>query len=322
VTTTTPSVSVIITTFNYGDFIVEAIESVLGQTRPADEVFVVDDGSTDQTRALVAPYVERGQVNYIWQENSGPSEARNRGFERSSGDMIAFLDADDTWLPDKLERQLEWLAAHPRASMVSGPMIWWHVPRDERWVVPYKTMPAERFQREVTIRNLVGNPSMALIRRTALDQAGLFDTTLRWGQDWEIFVRLARVGEVGFVDEPVIVYRWHRGNLSHERRLEQLSMNQSISRRAISTHEPRWQRPILRTRSWSVFEFDRARIIHIQGGRRIKVLRHATLALVSWPLEDTQEKAKLLGRSLVGEATYRRATNGVREKLRRARPAG
>ncbi|HEX5165027.1 MAG TPA: glycosyltransferase family 2 protein, partial [Thermomicrobiales bacterium] len=301
---TATRVSAIITTYNYGEFIVEAIESVLNQTRPPDEVFVVDDGSTDQTSELVAPYVERGQVVYIQQANSGPSEARNNGFERSTGDLIAFLDADDTWLPDKLERQLAWLAAHPRASMVSGPMIWWHVPRDERWVVAFKAMPAARFRREVTIRNLVGNPSMALIRRTALERAGLFDTTLRWGQDWEIFVRLARVGEVGFVADPVIVYRWHRGNLSHERRMEQLSMNHSISRRAIATHLPGWQRPILRLRSWSVIEFDRARIHHTEGGPRVRTFRHAALALLSWPLEDTREKAKLLGRSLVGEATY------------------
>lgn len=320
--TSRPTVSVVITTYNYADFIVTAVESVLAQTRPADEIIVVDDGSTDTTPELVAPYVERNVVTYIQQANQGPSVARNRGIQASTGDVLGFLDADDTWLPDKLQRQLEWLATHPKASMVSGQMVWWHVPRDQRTVVSFKPMSPKRLKRELTVRNLVGNPSMTLIRRRALNSAGLFDTSLRWGQDWEIFVRLSRVGEVGFVQEPVIVYRWHRSNLSHERRMDQLAMNHSISRRAVAGHEPRWQRPILRARAWSAIEFDRARILSRQDAPQVRVIRHSALALLSWPFEDTLGKATVLGRSLVGETTYRRALEALRSRVRRIRTVG
>jgi GT2 family glycosyltransferase len=183
----------------------------------------------------------------------------------------------------------------------------------------FPPMSPARLRREVTIRNLVGNPSMALIRRSALDRAGYFDTSLRWGQDWEIFVRLSRVGEIGFVPAPVIVYRWHRANLSHDRRLDQLAMNHSIARRAIASHEPGWQRPILRVRAWSVIEFDRARIVSTLPDSRAAMIRHSTLALLSWPFEDVRGKTSLLGRSLLGESTYQRASAGVRGRIRRAR---
>lgn len=317
--TTAPTISVIITTYNYADFIVDAIESVLAQTHPADEVLVVDDGSTDATSQRVAPYVDRGAVRYIVQENRGPSEARNHGIRLSSGDLIAFLDADDTWMPDKLRLQLDWLMAHPSASMVSGQMVWWSVPRDERRVVTFEPLSQAAMRRELCVRNVVGNPSMALVRRGAIEAVGPYDTTLRWGQDWEIFIRLARAGEIGFVPEPVIVYRWHRGSLSHEGRLEQLAMNHAISRKTIATFEPAWQRPLLRARAWSAIELDRARIMGSFKAPRVRLVRHAALALVSWPFEDSTSKATTLGCALIGEATYRRAVAGVRRRLRHTR---
>ena len=96
-------VSVIIPTYNYGRFIAETIESALGQTLLPHEVIVVDDGSTDETAEVVASFGER--VRYIYQENAGVCAARNRGVAASSGDLIAFLDADDIWEPTKLEKQ-------------------------------------------------------------------------------------------------------------------------------------------------------------------------------------------------------------------------
>ena len=112
-------VSVVITTYNYERFVAAAIESVLRQTVRPDEIVVVDDGSTDATAAVVARYAARG-VRYIRQANAGPGAARNRGIRETRGDLIAFLDADDRWLPDKLARQLAHLRRYPAAGLVTG----------------------------------------------------------------------------------------------------------------------------------------------------------------------------------------------------------
>src|SRR5947209_13220762 len=98
------SVSVIIPTYNHGRFIADAIESVLAQTYPVSEIIVVDDGSTDETQEVVEKFGEK--VRYIEQANAGVSAARNTGIENSDGDLVAFLDADDTWLPEKIEKQV------------------------------------------------------------------------------------------------------------------------------------------------------------------------------------------------------------------------
>src|SRR4051794_28952489 len=99
-----PHVSVIIPTYNYGRFIGEAVKSALEQTLPADEIIVVDDGSADNTEAAVRQFGD--PVRYIKQANAGVCVARNRGVAESRGEFIAFLDADDTWEPTKLAKQI------------------------------------------------------------------------------------------------------------------------------------------------------------------------------------------------------------------------
>ena len=113
---TEPRVSAIITAYNSEAFIADAIASVLHQSRPVDEILVVDDGSTDRTREIVDGYKTQG-VSYHFQENSGAGAARNLGIERCTGDFVAFLDADDAWLEDKNRLQAEYLAAHPRSRI-------------------------------------------------------------------------------------------------------------------------------------------------------------------------------------------------------------
>ncbi len=111
-----PRISVIIPTYNSARFLPEAVQSALYQTLSPDEVIVVDDGSTDNTEDVLEPF--RGRVHYIRQENQGPAVARNRGIAEAKGDLIAFLDADDVWLPEKSELQVKVLWENPRIGLV------------------------------------------------------------------------------------------------------------------------------------------------------------------------------------------------------------
>jgi len=102
-----PDISVIIPTYNRDEFVTKAVDSVLSQSYTSYELIVVDDGSTDNTREVLKPYMDR--ISYIYQENAGVSAARNAGIMAASGRWIAFLDSDDTWMPDKLARQIQCL---------------------------------------------------------------------------------------------------------------------------------------------------------------------------------------------------------------------
>lgn len=112
------TISVIIPAYQSAKTIGRALDSLLGQTRPPDEILIVNDGSTDRLVTALKPY--RGRVTLISKPNGGAASARNLGLERASGDLIAFLDADDTWEPEKLERQLRILAEHPEVGLVAG----------------------------------------------------------------------------------------------------------------------------------------------------------------------------------------------------------
>lgn len=302
-------VCAVITTFNYERFIADALDSVLAQTLPPDEIVVIDDGSTDNTAKVVEAYTERG-VRYVYQENSGAGAARNRGLRETTSPLVAFLDADDMWLPGKLDMQVALLRAHPDAVMASGQKIWWDVRRDRRFIEQVQELEPARQRREICIDNTVGNPSMALIRREAIERVGEFDAGLRWGQDWELFIRLANAGRIVVAPEPVILYRWHAGGLSHENRAQRLGVIHSISRRAIATYEPRWYRLVLRLRAWSSVEFERARLSQKRDETRRTQLWHAVRALVVFPLSKGGEKAKLVVRMIIGEPVY--------QQLRRA----
>ena len=111
-----PRISVIIPTYNSAVFLPEAVESVLSQTFLPQEVIVVDDGSTDNTEDVLEPF--RRRIHYIRQENQGPAVARNRGIAEAKGDLIAFLDADDVWVPEKTEIQVKVLRENPRIGLV------------------------------------------------------------------------------------------------------------------------------------------------------------------------------------------------------------
>jgi len=204
-----PKVSVIIPTYNYAHFLPEAIQSVLAQTFQDFELFVVDDGSTDNTREVVAGFGRR--VNYIYQKNKGYSAARNVGIRLSQGEVVAFLDADDTWLPEKLEVQVAYLDNHPEVGIVYSHFL--VVDRDGNVLPqPERTHYSGMIFERLLLGNFIGMPTVA-VRRECFAGIGPFDESLRTTADWELWLRLTRKNRVGYMDQPLAKYRLHGSSM-------------------------------------------------------------------------------------------------------------
>ena len=199
-------VSVVIPCYNYGRFVAEAIECALNQTWQPLEVIVVDDGSTDDTRQRLAPYLDR--IRYVYQDNKGLSAARNTGIRHARGDWVALLDADDLWHPRKTERQLGVAGIDASVGLVGSPTC--------------SEMPAELpdapATREIGVHDFFfGVPvtgSSTLIRRNAFDLVGGFDETLTSVEDRDMWLRLAVAVRALQVSTPCWRYRDHSGQMS------------------------------------------------------------------------------------------------------------
>lgn len=203
-----PLISVIVPAFNAAAFLPDALNSLLRQTHRNLEVIVVNDGSTDDTAALLAAWCARDpRVRAVHQQNRGLPAARNAGLSVARGDYIAFLDADDVVHPIKLEHQLAYLTAHPDADLVYsdyGTADAALQPLTEE-VIGIKRLPL----REVYTYTNVFPVMSPLLRRTLVERVGGFDEQLRACEDWDYWVRCERVGTFGYLPGSYATYRMH-----------------------------------------------------------------------------------------------------------------
>lgn len=235
------SVSVVIPAYNAERYVGRAIESVLGQTHAADEIVVVDDGSTDNTQAVLGGYGER--IIAIQQENGGAAIARNSALRRARCRWIAFLDADDEWVPDKLARQIEHLKAHPDLVW-SYSNYWFTYDEGREPEIAFASSPASAGSDVIpdyldahamhTIRT-----STAIITKHALYEAGLFVPGQNW-QDVDIFLKIAyKHPAIGYIHSALTRYRsdtpdsltlrTSRRNLFPEKRCELIERHLRLS---------------------------------------------------------------------------------------------
>jgi glycosyltransferase involved in cell wall biosynthesis len=205
-----PKVSVIIPAYNASQFIVPAIESVLNQTSTDYELVFVDDGSIDDTAAIVMSYGER--IKYVYQKNQGLSSARNVGIEKAEGEYLAFLDADDYWDRRKLSYQVVVLDRSPSVGVVYTALK--VVNKDGCEIGERRcSIRGQIFFSLLTENCVVGSCSSSLIRRECFDTAGTFDETFSASEDWDLWLRIAPHYLFDFVDLPLTFYRIHPGNM-------------------------------------------------------------------------------------------------------------
>lgn len=208
-----PRVSIIIPTYNNAQFLPATLESVFQQTFQDYEIIVIDDGSTDNTREVLTPYLHR--IHYLYQENQERSAARNYGISFAQGEFIAFLDSDDLWFPHKLERQVTVMDEHPEVVLVFSQARYVDSQGNPtafcgEWVdgKPAKDVEVRSFFEDFVQGNVVyGGGSTALVRREVLHQAGLFDTQITHGEDWDLWWRISAKGVFAYIPEPLTYYR-------------------------------------------------------------------------------------------------------------------
>ena len=210
------TVSVVIPTYAHRDYVPAALASVFAQTFDGHEVIVVNDGSPDDTAELLRPLAAAGRIRYVEQPNGGQAAARNRGLAEARGEFVAFLDDDDRWPADKLEWQVRALRERPDCVLAYGPHANLsadgatladepnqspHAPADDAYAA---------FRQQCWILSI----GQTLIRTRALREAGGFDPSIWGSDDWEMYIRLAKIG--GFCYQPRIAlhYRRHATNAS------------------------------------------------------------------------------------------------------------
>jgi glycosyltransferase involved in cell wall biosynthesis len=271
-------VSVIIPNYNYAHYLREAIGSVLKQTYPETEIIVVDDGSNDASRAVLASYGDR--VRAIFQENQGVSAARNTGVAAGSGEFVAFLDADDSWLPTKIEKQVSRFRNDPDLGLV-------HVAVNE---VDASGNPLlERFEGlEGSVAGellmlkragILGGGSGLMVTRRVFDEVGGFDTRLSTSADWDFFYQVSSRYRVGFVPELLLSYRVHNTNMHANVAAMERDMTVAFEK-AFASASPEISR--LRRRAYGVLNRTLA-ASYFRAGKYADFVRTAAKAVAAYP---------------------------------------
>ena len=243
------SISVVIPAYNASRFIGETLESVLHQTLPVDEVLVIDDGSTDDTASVAESFGK--PVRVYRRSNCKQAAGRNFGVQAAESEWIAFVDADDIWESNKLERQMEELARHPEADICyTGRILLLQEGPTARLGQVVRVPPAEKI-RESLFRNTTFLPSSVIIRRSAFLAVGGFDTHFEVLQDWDLWLRLLDAGtKFAACPEPLVRYRIHPNSVSRNAK-RSLRVAKEIYRRHVLPQLPSHTRWIAHQRSQS-----------------------------------------------------------------------
>lgn len=211
-----PVISVITPTYNRADFLPEAVRSVLDQSFPDFELLIVDDGSTDDTREVLAPFLEDPRVHYQYQPNQGQSVARNLGLAKARGRFICFLDSDNAWLPHKLEQQLAAFEQHPDVDVVYGDIL---TIDEQGKELSRKNM--RRYSGRIAPQMLKDNcvsMNTAMARRVCFDEMGGMSGKRRVADDYDLWLRFSAKYRFLYMPDFFAKYRVMADQISSDKR--------------------------------------------------------------------------------------------------------
>ncbi len=277
--TTDRLVSVVIPTFNYGGLVSEAVDSVLAQSYCQVEIIVVDDGSEDDTRQRLERYGDR--IVYCYQANSGLSAARNKGITLARGELIALLDSDDAFHPEKLSLQVKFLTTHPEVGLVGTDAF---TDQPVRWT---DSLPddLEAVSEEVSLDQVVVksrfSPSSVMFRRECLTTVGRFDPKLKSVEDRDMWIRIAARHRMATIHLPLTWYRLTPGSMSQNavrmEHFEQVVLDKAF---AMPELRGRW---ILRKKAYGLAACSAA-YMYLASGEPKSAWRCMLLSFLRWPL--------------------------------------
>ena len=214
----------------------QAIDSVLQQTFQDFTLFLVDDGSTDDTRKDCRAHLDSPKVRYIYKDNGGLASARNTGIRASTGEFICFIDDDDIWRPDKLQRQVEFVDYELSELDDWGLVFTWIELIDEKGdTIGYRGHHnTGSLYRDLFFGNIIDAPSSVLVKRGVFDEVGLFDESLKRCQDWDMWLRVAKNYLIFPIKEYLVRYREHTNRLSSDNQ-EVFSYETALLKKALAT---------------------------------------------------------------------------------------
>jgi len=223
-------VSVIIPTYNCANFITKTLESIINQSYSNIEILIVDDGSNDATPDIVNNVIKSdNRVRYLWKQNGGQASARNMGIEHSGGDFIAFCDSDDYWEPNKLSLQMPLFNNHLIGVCYSDAEIF---NSDTGDVIPFDRGKYLALRRGNILGHLLSTNfivhSSIVIRKSCFNVVGVFDETIKMGDDWDMLLRLATRYEFDYCAEKLVFYRIARQGQLSNKVLNRIESNQQI----------------------------------------------------------------------------------------------
>lgn len=293
-------ISVIIPTYNRANYLSEAIDSVLAQTYKNYEIIVVDDGSTDNTRKVLEKYSNK--IRYIYQENKGPSAARNNGIKNAKGELIAFLDSDDAWLPEKLERQLELFRKNDELGLVSSAYYscdeYFNLPtlvREKDLSTKRKILP------KLFVKNLFATPTI-VVKKKCFTRVGLFNENYKFGEDWDMWIRIALDYEVHYVLEPLCKCRRHNDSITYGMNPKNLEDWKNIIELNRKRAKNLYERIISIRKSIAWFYLNVASSCRDKediGGEK----KYLVKSIVAWPFQRYGRSIALV-RTLIGNRAY------------------
>jgi len=312
-------VSVIIPTYNRAHFLAEAINSVLEQTYKNYEIIVIDDGSTDGTSEIVKQFGNK--IRYFYQENRGPSAARNTGIKNAIGDLVAFIDSDDVWLPEKLSLQVKLFDMNHRVGMVSSAFFSCDSNLNVNRVIKDDRLTNKKYiLKKLFIRNIFPTPTV-LVKRECFEKVGLFNESYGFAEDWEMWVRIGLEYDLAYVKTPLCRCRRHNSSITYQKQEENfndwMKVIKENFKRGIGRDGKICHNILLRkAMSWYYMNVSYHYSCEFDIRNEMKYL---IKSLVEWPfLVDKKYILTAILSKLVGQKTYSRIKslfNNVKVKL-------